>query len=543
MEKYNLVELDEICKAYIEEHGKDYNYEYKKFTISKSNGQKRTIYAPSPRLMELQKIISYFLNGLYKPRQCVHGFIKGRSIVTNAKQHIKNHSVLKIDIEKFFESITTSRIKGLLLALGLEDGLAQAITTICTMNNILPTGSPASPVLANMICHRLDKELARLSKIHKITYTRYGDDMTFSGYGKHFFNSILRSDSNGGYIISEQLKKIIKDNGFSINERKTGFFGKDKSHYITGIKVNKKLKLARAYYKNLEAILHMVERYGHEDTAKRFYENIAPKRYSNRVDYALDFRQFILGKISYIGMIQGADSKSYKAYMKIFDKLFNEIGKIEECVYVMEWIIDDPLLQGLSDFCGQGTCFSLDGVGLVTAAHVLPCDDTIKYLKNRNILSIKRANDGQVTTLSTDNIMCRIPDIDIAVIKFNNNDSKKLLYNSDYVHSTAKNVKLIGFPSYRNGDSVTITHSTIISQSRSNGIRKIEVKDGIVGGMSGGPVLDMDDKVVGVIHKGNTGGAGVFRHYYIPISSMLHIRRSPCVHQAPELALAQHEIQ
>ncbi|MGE4530058.1 MAG: hypothetical protein AB7C98_01900, partial [Acidithiobacillus sp.] len=66
----------------------------------------------------------------------------------------------------------------------------------------------------------------------------------------------------------------------------------------------------------------------------------------------------------------------------------------------------------------------------------------------------------------------------------------------------------------------------ITSQSTSNGIGKIEVKDGIVGGMSGGPVLDMDDKVVGVIHKGNTGGAGVFRHYYIPISSMLQVIRA-----------------
>lgn len=270
----------------------------------------------------------------------------------------------------------------------------------------------------------------------------------------------------------------------------------------------------------------MVERYGREDTAIRFYDKIATKRYNNRDNYSIDFRQYILGKISYVGMVEGTEMKSYKAYKKMFDKLFDGFGEIDECVYVIEWLDDSPLPKGLGDFCGQGTCFLLDNIGLVTASHVLPHIDTISLLRNRDILLIKHVIHGLIATLSTDDIIFRDTDIDIAIIRFSDRDSKKLSCNPGYDHSTGKSVKLVGFPDYRDGDPLTIDHSTIFSQSKYLGIRMIEIKGGIFGGMSGGPVLDMDDKVVGVIHKGNTGEPGFIRHYYIPISSMLERARA-----------------
>src|SRR5680860_1477625 len=155
---------------------------YTAFTIPKASGGNREILAPNPSLKILQQKCNYILSLMYKPKFPTHGFVKNRSIVSNAKAHTRKAYVLNIDIEDFFPSINFGRVRGLFLSKPflLPEKVSTFLAQLCCFNNQLPQGAPTSPIISNFISMKLDNELNQFSRRHRCSYTRYADDMTFS---------------------------------------------------------------------------------------------------------------------------------------------------------------------------------------------------------------------------------------------------------------------------------------------------------------------------------------------------------------------------
>jgi len=155
---------------------------YASFPIPKKRGGTRLISAPVTPLKIIQRKLHQVLLAVYQPKSTVHGFMPGRSIVTNAKDHAGRRYVLNVDLEDFFPSINFGRVYGMFKGIPYKKNsqIASLLAAICCFDNKLPQGAPTSPIVSNMICAKMDSQLRRMAQRYRCTYTRYGDDITFS---------------------------------------------------------------------------------------------------------------------------------------------------------------------------------------------------------------------------------------------------------------------------------------------------------------------------------------------------------------------------
>jgi RNA-directed DNA polymerase len=191
---------------------------YRRFTIAKRGGGSRMIESPCLQTKLLQQALLHRLEEIYVPRVSVHGFTFGRSIVTNARRHVGCRWLLNIDLQDFFPSIHIGRIIGLFKAcpFNCENEAAVTLAQICTLNGRLPQGGPTSPILSNMICFKMDREILALAKTHRCIYTRYGDDITISTRLPELSPAIV-TGNDGNIIIGNELSSIITSARFQIN--------------------------------------------------------------------------------------------------------------------------------------------------------------------------------------------------------------------------------------------------------------------------------------------------------------------------------------
>lgn len=166
------------------------------------------IQAPNPRLKSIQTFILRDILQKIKPSQSATAFIPGTSILNNAKRHVGKACVASFDTQDFFPSITYRQVFSVFFDIGYNSQVAHLLTRFCTLSNgSLPQGSPTSPSLSNLVACRLDKRLFTLAKSLKIEYTRYADDITFSGsFSLNFIVPIVN--------------QIIIDEGFIPNQKK-----------------------------------------------------------------------------------------------------------------------------------------------------------------------------------------------------------------------------------------------------------------------------------------------------------------------------------
>ncbi len=241
--------------------------QYTSFTIPKKSGGERTIFAPTSKLKSLQSSLSILLldcideinelkreNSNYKPTLS-HGFVRKRSILTNAMMHLNQKNVLNIDLKDFFDSFNFGRVRGFFIKnnnFKLNPHIATVIAQIACYDNKLPQGSPCSPVITNLITHSLDIRLAALAKKHSCTYSRYADDMSFSTRESIFPSQIMRNE-DGIYISGKKLKNEIKRAGFSINDKKTRIQYRDSRQDVTGLIVNKKPNVKKEYWRTVKS--------------------------------------------------------------------------------------------------------------------------------------------------------------------------------------------------------------------------------------------------------------------------------------------------
>ncbi|MEZ4328712.1 MAG: reverse transcriptase domain-containing protein [Polyangiales bacterium] len=292
---------------------------YSAFTISKANGERRTIEAPAKPLRTLLRKLLQVLEAVYEPKAATHGFVKGRSIATNATRHVRRAWVLNVDLSDFFPTIHFGRVRGIFRAKPylLPDSVATTLAQLVCYNGKLPQGSPASPIVANILCARLDSEMSRFAKEHRAMYTRYADDLTLSVKRRGFPQAIARvTEPEAGTFhvaLSDGLVDIVKANGFVINDSKVRIQPWKRSQRVTGLVVNQKVNVPRRFIRRTRAMLHAWEVHGIEAAQNRLEE-----RYSGGMQNKSSPPSFmgrVRGNIAYIGQIRGRDDEIYIRFM------------------------------------------------------------------------------------------------------------------------------------------------------------------------------------------------------------------------------------
>jgi RNA-directed DNA polymerase len=222
---------------------------YRKFLVSKKSGGDREISEPLPSLKEIQRWILDNILNQCAPSRFAKGFILHRSIRDNARFHRNQPLVLKLDIKDFFPSIKAGRVYNFFKRLGYQKAVTQLLTSLCILNGQLPQGAPTSPALSNLISIRIDKRLAGFALKEKIRYTRYADDLTFSG------------SFRPGQVI-KLVRKVLKDEGYQLNEAKTRLMERHQRQAVTGIVVNEKLQAPREMRRELRKVIFYINKFG-----------------------------------------------------------------------------------------------------------------------------------------------------------------------------------------------------------------------------------------------------------------------------------------
>jgi RNA-directed DNA polymerase len=283
---------------------------YIHFQVPKRSGGTRTLSAPHRTLKAAQHWI--FENILTKlaVESPAHGFVTGRSILTNAQQHVGRKVLLNMDLEGFFPNIGFPRVRSVFFRLGYSPCAATILALLCTEcprkevvydgrkyfvatgQRGLPQGACTSPALSNQVARRLDKRLAGLAAKLGLTYTRYADDLSFSGDQE--------LNERVGYLMA-RVRHIAQEEGFGVNEKKSRVLRRNTAQVVTGLVVNDKPGVSRKEVRRLRAILHRARAEGLERQNREGRPN---------------FVAWLAGKIAYVSMVRPDVGGKLKAQLQ-----------------------------------------------------------------------------------------------------------------------------------------------------------------------------------------------------------------------------------
>ena len=280
---------------------------YSKFDIPKKDGSFREIWAPNGGLKEIQRRLNAILQVAIKQKNCNHGFIKGRSIVTNAKIHRNRKYVLNFDLADFFPSIHFGRVKGLFESAPFKfnSETSSFLANLSCFNGRLPQGAPTSPIISTLISRKLDNELMALCLRNKCNYSRYADDITISTFVKELPTEIGKIDAPGKIELSSAIKESVISNGFAINSGKTRLSLRFQSQTVTGLKVNKIVNVHRSVVREARGMLNALDKYGPEKAQAQLNSHY------NNGTRPKNFIQTLRGKLGFIGMVKGFENSVY----------------------------------------------------------------------------------------------------------------------------------------------------------------------------------------------------------------------------------------
>ena len=241
---------------------------YRRFQMPKKRGGVRHISAPMPRLKRAQRWVLDELLSHVPLHDAAHGFVPERSIATNAAPHVGAEVVVNMDLQDFFPTVTYRRVKGLWRALGYGEQIATILALLCTEpstdetrldgqtyfvakgERILPQGAPTSPALTNVLCRRLDARMQGMADSLGYAYTRYADDLTFSG------------SEEAALAIPKLLwrsAQIVADEDFTLHPDKLRIMRRGVRQEVTGLVVNDKLSISRRQMRRFRATLRQIE--------------------------------------------------------------------------------------------------------------------------------------------------------------------------------------------------------------------------------------------------------------------------------------------
>lgn len=263
---------------------------YRSFTIPKRSGGDRLISAPYPALMMAQRwIYEHILLPGIEVSESATGFVPGKSILDNALPHLNGKEVLKMDLKDFFPSISLKRVISVFKGLGYYHRVAYYLASLCCEDKHLPQGAPTSPILSNIVTKRLDYRLKNLSAKYGLVYTRYADDMTFSG--EHIPLKFIS-------IVSD----IVSDEKFEVNEDKTVIMREKNRKIITGVSVSsEKPCIPREKKRWIRQQTYYIKRYGIRSHMK--HKQIVDPFYDLRINGYLAYWKSIEPESPYLKML------------------------------------------------------------------------------------------------------------------------------------------------------------------------------------------------------------------------------------------------
>jgi RNA-directed DNA polymerase len=490
---------------------------YKTFDIPKKGGGTRTITAPDGALKTIQRKLAEILNELYPKPPYVLGFVKGGSILANASPHIGKKVVLNIDLKDFFPSITASRVIGLFRAepFKFNNEVVSTLAGLLCHNGSLPQGAPTSPIVSNMIAYRMDRELCALSKRGRITYTRYADDLTFSTSKKILpLNIVKQSDDGLSVELGDELRTVISSNYFSVNDKKTRMAYGPKAKFVTGVKVNLKPNLANSYTRQVRSMLHSWKTHKIEGAQADFVSKYSGGKKS--------FVNVLRGKLAHIKNIKGDTDLSYRRLYNRFVSLENN-GHPPLPLTDIENLWNKVLVVECEGRYGTG--FILNESFLVTARHNILSADTTTIAQE---IKCFKHNESTSATFQEylDTRDCQdSKEMDIAVLPLKGAYMKyktcSLCLTEPYVNvNIGESYQIVGFQYYFRGSTpytIPVARVTNI-QKNSHVILDAFVDKKLVGGCSGGPVLDNHNQVVGIVLRGEESYS--VGNIFLPIQEM-----------------------
>jgi retron-type reverse transcriptase len=286
--------------------GASENYHYR--AQRKRSGGVRLVEAPKLRLKAAQQRILHDILDKIPPHPSAHGFVVGRSIQTFASPHVTKPVILKMDLQDFFANIGRPRIQALFRTLGYPESLADLLGALCT-NAVpkavcrtlkasaelynrphVPQGAPTSPALANVCAYRADCRLTGLARSAGLDYTRYADDLAFSG-------------DRVSSTFTAHVTAILKEEGFTVNHRKTRLMRQGVKQRLVGLVTNQHLNVDRQEWDRLKATLTNCVRQGPDTQNRKAHPH---------------FRLHLEGRIAFVASVNVAKGRKLR---EIFERI------------------------------------------------------------------------------------------------------------------------------------------------------------------------------------------------------------------------------
>ncbi len=296
MHPSNIKTVAEFCDffrtepAILDDVRKNRDAQIKTLKIPKRSGGVRVVYrVTEDTLRNLLRTIRSKIADQYTFPECVQGFVRGKSIRTNASLHLGKKIVVNVDIKNFFETIPAERVQQVFVDMGFTREYADILTELTTVNGVLATGFSPSPILSNIVCAVLDTNFLALAEKNGATYTRYGDDITIS--------------SDETVPNREEIEAVITKHGFTPNRDKYRIQRKGGSQYVTGLTVcdSEQPHIPRRIKRSLRLESYYIKKYGEDNhfsylkRNKKFPRILGPRS----VPYSL------MGWVHYISGIDG----------------------------------------------------------------------------------------------------------------------------------------------------------------------------------------------------------------------------------------------
>jgi retron-type reverse transcriptase len=318
---------------------------YRRFLMPKKRGGHRLISAPMPRLKQAQRWVLEQILMKVPAHEAAHGFLRERSILTNAGPHCGAPLVINLDLRDFFPNVTWPRVFGLFRSLGYSRSVASIFAQLCTEPPVeevgmdgetwrvatgvrhLPQGAPTSPAITNLLCRRLDARMAGIAKKHGFAYTRYADDLSFSS---------AADDRVAARKLLWQVRRVIEEEGFHLHPDKLRIMGKGRRREVTGLIVGDKPAVPREDVRSFRALLHRLETKGPDACAWR------------------GEGRFVLAKVmGFANYLRMVDAERHAAVCEKADALLKRHGFKQEIRHPKKVVAPPPLPKG-PPLPGQG---------------------------------------------------------------------------------------------------------------------------------------------------------------------------------------------
>ncbi len=494
-------------------YGREERGRYQVFEIPKKTGGTRVINAPPKNLSILQQKVRYAISLLYKAKQCVHGFVPGRSIATNAAIHVGQRYVLNVDLLDFFPSIKIGRVIGALRSepFNIEKRAATVLAQIaCTATGELPQGSSCSPVLANVVSHGLDVTLLDLASRYHCKYTRFADDISIST-SKPSFPSMLAEFEDGRWVLGDALAKAISDAGFVENPGKVKLQSWKRRQEVTGLCVNEFSNVDRRHLRELGATIRVWEKLGEAQAQKVLNQKLFPHVAGSDVSIV----NYCRGKIGFIQMVRGEDDpivrRAKKRLSDVCPDAFKSIkplaqvnptplrsvprnvsgwnsvyGRVASSVY--------QLKVKTKDYGDQtGSAFRIGRSLLGTAGHNLQHLEIAIVLPN-----------GDEVPVQKHKYRCALHDTDVGLLKLpaNVEVAGDPIPSQGRLPELGEEVAAIGYPAVAWRQTTVSLRSGVVEAlptTQNDEWRFISVGFVSAGGLSGAPLIDKRGFVVGIV--------------------------------------------